>query len=523
MTMCRKVCAFVLFAALLLSGSAGAAGYNNVYYAIQSYSERSYAVDASQTALGWAQIRKSEGKIYFSQQKINEWGVPQGDIPALINELKSGGSSLSLSVFLNDRTVFNELLDSPAVQDQVIADMVDALKGIRYYDYNAPRDSQGFHPHYFVTDSLGKIIEYDGLIIDFEELKNGTGSYRDKFNQFLKKLKEKMPAGKKLTVCLPPKRKSPIVYADGYDYSYIGKIADEIILMAHTYESTDGSIKASAPIGYVKEALEFALKEIPKEKILLQVNMSTVRWRDGKLLDRPSYAEMLAALDGKASDQVKVISVTPKDKRYNDEMQVGYASLTHEIRIANGSTKVVTDEFYFETAQSIARKRALSGEMNIKGMSVWRLGLGASEPMDELIYSKYIRSKVESFVERLYTVALNRESEPAGLAYWTDRLINRKFNASYVVQFILLDSPEFLEKKLSNEQFIEISYKTFFNRDPDPDGKKFWLGKLAEGYSKRWVIVNMLGAPTKEFENLCIKAGITTGRIRTGASDLPKK
>jgi spore germination protein YaaH len=519
----RKVFAFVLFIALLWSGSASAAGFTNVYYAIQSYSERSYAVDASQTALGWAQIRKSDGTIYFSQQKINEWGVPEGDIPALVNELRSNGSDLNLSVFLSDRAIFNELLDNPATQEKVISDMVDALKGIRYYDYNAPRDSQGFHPYYFVTDNLGKIIEYDGLIIDFEQLYNGSGSYKAKFSQFLNKLKEQMPTGKKLTVCLPPKRKSPIVYPDGYDYNFIGKIADEVILMAHEYQWYDGSIKASAPISYVKEALDFAVNEISSEKILLQVNMSPVRWRDGILLDRPSYSEMLAALDGRASDEVKVISVTPKEKRYNDEMQVGYASLKHEIKMANGSTKVVTDEFYFETAQSIARKRALAGEMKIKGMSAWRLGLGASEPMDELIYSKYIRSKVESFVERLYTIALNRESEPAGLAFWTDRLISQKYNAAYVVQYILLDAPEFLGRKLTNEQFVEISYMTFFNRNSDPAGKKYWLSKLAGGYSKRWVIANMLNAPTKEFDNLCKEAGIITGRIGTGAADLPKK
>lgn len=131
------------------------------------------------------------------------------------------------------------------------------------------------------------------------------------------------------------------------------------------------------------------------------------------------------------------------------------------------------------------------------------------------------RAKVEDFVRRLYTVALSREAESGGLAHWTDRLISKHYTAAQVVNFMLIEAPEFLNKNMSDKQFVEVAYKTFFNRPPESAGETFWLRKLSDGYSKRWVIANMLGAPTNEFQSLCRAAGIVTGKITFLASDLP--
>ena len=62
--------------------------------------------------------------------------------------------------------------------------------------------------------------------------------------------------------------------------------------------------------------------EIPKNKIMLQVNLSPVRWRD-RVIARLSYSQMLDQLEGKGANQVNLISVTPKESRYNEELQVG--------------------------------------------------------------------------------------------------------------------------------------------------------------------------------------------------------
>lgn len=66
-----------------------------------------------------------------------------------------------------------------------------------------------------------------------------------------------------------------------------------------------------------------------------------------------------------------------------------------------------------------------------------------------------------------------------------------------------------------------MCYLAFFNRASDESGKSFWLSKLKEGYSRRWVIANMLNAPTQEFKKLCDAAGIEMGIINTNRNDLP--
>jgi hypothetical protein len=130
-------------------------------------------------------------------------------------------------------------------------------------------------------------------------------------------------------------------------------------------------------------------------------------------------------------------------------------------------------------------------------------------------------SAVEGFVQRLYTIALERDAEPGGLRFWTQQLDTRRHTAAQVVFFMLLEAPEFLNKGHSDAQFVEICYRTFFNRPADPDGKAFWLRELRTGHTRRGVIARMLDAPTAEFHRLCQAAGIETGRIGTSAADRP--
>ena len=130
-------------------------------------------------------------------------------------------------------------------------------------------------------------------------------------------------------------------------------------------------------------------------------------------------------------------------------------------------------------------------------------------------------SKVEAFVSRLYTVALNRDAEPAGLAYWTAQLATRKQTASQAIRWIMLESPEFTGRNLTDALFVEVAYKTFFVRAPEAVGKAYWLGELTKGYSRNYVIKAMINAPTMEFQNMCKVAGIVVGNIRVIVADYP--
>ncbi|AEE95448.1 S8 family serine peptidase [Mahella australiensis] len=364
--------------------------YLNSYYAISSYNEKDYASKSDQVALAWGEIRQNNSGVYFSQRKKEngkqyDYGVPEGNIQSLVDDMRDGGAKLMLSVFMDDKDIADALLASP---DKVIAQMTEDF-GIKYYDYYNGTYS-------YVLDEIGGAVEYDGIIVDFEGL---TSENRARFNAFLEKLSKAMPGDKLLGVCVQP-------YYDGYDYSHIGRVADQVILMAHDYQLTRAAEPASAPYPSVRKAVEQAVAYIPPQKILLQVSMAPVQWQAGSYTPvTPTYSAMQNALASSTVDEV-----TPIGYRYDSKYGVGYAYLKRQK--ADGT--YIEDEFFYEDKKSITSKTRLAEEFGLKGISIWRLGLGATDLMDYML-GKAVPSERLSGTDRYTTAAaVSRRGWPVG-------------------------------------------------------------------------------------------------------------
>lgn len=115
---------------------------------------------------------------------------------------------------------------------------------------------------------------------------------------------------------------------------------------------------------------------------------------------------------------------------------------------------------------------------------------------------------VGGFVERLYTVALGRASDPSGKADWINRVMTQGYTGADVAEGFLY-SDEFLGKSMTNSGFLNVLYATFFNRTPDEGGKNNWLNAMAAGMSKREVIQGFINST--EWANLCLTYGILSG------------
>ena len=115
----------------------------------------------------------------------------------------------------------------------------------------------------------------------------------------------------------------------------------------------------------------------------------------------------------------------------------------------------------------------------------------------------------EDFIERMYVVALNRESEPEGKAFWMDKVKNEGFTGGRVAIGFLIEAPEFLNRGLTDEQFVEVLYKTFFDREADEGGKAFWMGHLASDMTREQVVRGFIDST--EWCNLCASFGIKSG------------
>ncbi len=409
--------------------------YTNSFYAIESYSERDYTAYSDQVALGWGQVRKYGDSIYFSQQKFepnprrsSEYGVPTGDIQSLVRGMKDKGSRLMLSVYLADSRILREILNSDILQQTIIEDMVKGLQGIPIYDYSGQAGTNGVYPYVLATDAKGNTMGYDGLVIDFEELFDYNSetpdiSYRSRFTAFIQNLRQAMPQDKALSIALHPKRQRGITYYDGHDYKAIGAAVDQVFLMAHDYQWKDGSIKATAPYDLVREAIEFAVLEIPKEKILLQISLGPVQWRNGNIY-RPKYTDMLNAIEGRNPNQ-SVLEVTPPAQRFNSRLKVGYTYLRRAIYEGGVLKEVVEDTFYYETSLSIAYKRHLAAAYGLQGLSLWRLGMGAEEAVKGYFQLDAIPVDVNANIpdEAIYTRLESSGSTVAPTKEW-----NIKFN-----------------------------------------------------------------------------------------------
>jgi hypothetical protein len=110
------------------------------------------------------------------------------------------------------------------------------------------------------------------------------------------------------------------------------------------------------------------------------------------------------------------------------------------------------------------------------------------------------KAQVEGFVERFYITVLDRASEQEGLDYWTDSLLSgREAGADIARGFIF--SGEFINRNTTNEGYLNVLYRAFFNREPDALGFDSWILKLSEGYSRNSILDGFLFS--EEFYNLC--------------------
>ena len=121
------------------------------------------------------------------------------------------------------------------------------------------------------------------------------------------------------------------------------------------------------------------------------------------------------------------------------------------------------------------------------------------------------------FVERLYNVALNRPSEKEGKEFWCLHVGNGDLSGAACAKEFLL-SKEFNDRGLSDEEFVKVLYKTFFDRkaEEDPTGYNFWLNTLkTEGRDK--AVEGFINS--EEWCNLCATYGVKSGSNYVKASE----
>jgi hypothetical protein len=129
------------------------------------------------------------------------------------------------------------------------------------------------------------------------------------------------------------------------------------------------------------------------------------------------------------------------------------------------------------------------------------------------IKPKAAAGTIDDFVERCYTVTLDRGSDPDGFADWKSQLTSGKAVGVHVAYGFLF-SPEYTRKNKSNSAYVRDLYALFMGRDPDDSGYNNWMNQLDAGKSRQEVFAGF--ANSQEFYNICDSYGITAGRYVVG-------
>lgn len=187
---------------------------------------------------------------------------------------------------------------------------------------------------------------------------------REAYNAFLRKARDRIHAkGYLISTALAPKTSAGQQgrWYEAHDYRAHGQIVDFVVIMTYEWGYSGGPPQPVSPIGPVRRVLEYAITEIPPEKIMMGQNLYGYDWTLPYVQGGP-YAK---AVSPQAA--IELAKRAPAAISYDYEAQAPHFSYWDEA----GKEHVV----WFEDARSIQAKFNLLKELGLRGISYWKLGL----------------------------------------------------------------------------------------------------------------------------------------------------
>ncbi|MGN0514511.1 MAG: DUF5722 domain-containing protein [Lachnospiraceae bacterium] len=125
------------------------------------------------------------------------------------------------------------------------------------------------------------------------------------------------------------------------------------------------------------------------------------------------------------------------------------------------------------------------------------------------IFNRYRNRNVNvtKFVSRCYLKALGRAFDVVGLDTWCMILHEKQMTPKQIAVEGFLHSDEFINKGLSNTDFVKVLYETFLGRTYDEDGLNMWVGILDRGERTRDEVINGF-ADSDEFAGILAGFGL---------------
>ena len=261
---------------------------------------------------------------------------PEEEEQRLITRAKESGAEpwMVLTPFSSEGAFNNQLIkvivENPELQDKLIEQMLD------------------------IFSEKG----YVGLDIDFEYI---LPENRSQYAQFAGKVRQKMNEnGYKVSVAVAPKISTNQrgILVEGVDYAMLGENADAVFLMTYEWGYTYGPPMAVAPLDRVRQVVEYALTQIPREKLILGI---------------PNYGYDWPLPYERGITRAQTLgNVEAVDIAVENGAPIEYAQVSQSPWFTyrkNGMEHVV----WFEDVRSITAKWELVKEYGLRGARYWNL------------------------------------------------------------------------------------------------------------------------------------------------------
>lgn len=198
---------------------------------------------------------------------------------------------------------------------------------------------------------------YGGIDVDFEFI---FPEQAESYASFITILRQRANAvGLEVVVALAPKTSSTqsgVLY-EGHNYRLLGEAANAVLLMTYEWGYTYGPPMAVAPINAVKRVLDYAVTEIPPEKIFMGFPNYAYDWA------LPFVTGESRATSISNPEAVARAVKMGAEIRFDETAQTPYFHYTDD-----GGT---VHEVWFEDPRSCLAKFDLAAEYGFRGLGFW--------------------------------------------------------------------------------------------------------------------------------------------------------
>lgn len=218
-----------------------------------------------------------------------------------------------------------------------------------------------------IADAV-KRYNLDGVNVDIE---NVTHNQRDQYTDFVRRLREKLPAGKEVSVAVAA---NPYSWNTGwhgsYDYEKLAEVSDYLMIMAYDEHYQGGPEGPVSSIGFMEKSIEYALRFTSPDKIVVGLPFFGRYWRAGA----ESGGQGISL-----STAQRLFSQYPTSHFYDPVAKSPKATVTirdNDIKpVVNGKTlNAGTYTIWYEDDSSLREKLLLVSKYGIKGAGSWSLG-----------------------------------------------------------------------------------------------------------------------------------------------------